>query len=95
LVDLTAHVDFQALAEAAEGMGAGVQGPITQATFLRRLGIAQRAAVLKAAAPPDCASTIDAALQRLTDEDRTGMGRLIKVIALSDPKLDSLPGFEP
>jgi SAM-dependent MidA family methyltransferase len=95
LVDLTAHVDFQALAEAAEGMGARVQGPITQATFLRRLGIAQRAAVLKAAAPPDCASTIDAALQRLTDEDRTGMGRLIKVIALSDPRLDSLPGFEP
>jgi NADH dehydrogenase [ubiquinone] 1 alpha subcomplex assembly factor 7 len=95
LVDLTAHVDFQALAEAAEGMGARVHGPITQAKFLRRLGIAQRAAALKAGAPPDYASTIDAALERLTDEDRTGMGRLIKVIALSGPKLDSLPGLEP
>jgi SAM-dependent MidA family methyltransferase len=95
LVDLTAHVDFQALAEAAEGMGARVHGPITQAKFLRRLGIAQRAAALKAGAPPDYASTIDAALERLTNEDRTGMGRLIKVIALSGPKLDSLAGFAP
>jgi NADH dehydrogenase [ubiquinone] 1 alpha subcomplex assembly factor 7 len=95
LVDLTAHVDFQALAEAAEGMGARVHGPITQAKFLRRLGIAQRAAALKAGAPPDYTSTIDAALERLTNEDRTGMGRLIKVIALSGPKLDPLPGFEP
>jgi NADH dehydrogenase [ubiquinone] 1 alpha subcomplex assembly factor 7 len=95
LVDLTAHVDFHALAEAAEGMGASVHGPITQAKFLRRLGIAQRAAALKAGAPPDYASTIDAALERLTDENRTGMGRLIKVIALSGPKLDSLAGFEP
>jgi len=94
LVDLTSHVDFQAFAEAAEGMGARVRGPITQASFLRRLGIAQRAAALKAGAPPSYASTIDAALGRLTNEDRTGMGRLIKVIALSGPKLDSLPGFE-
>ena len=94
LVDLTSHVDFQAFAVAAEGMGARVRGPITQASFLRRLGIAQRAAALKAGAPPSYASTIDAALGRLTNEDRTGMGRLIKVIALSGPKLDSLPGFE-
>jgi SAM-dependent MidA family methyltransferase len=95
LVDLTAHVDFQALAEAAEGMGAGVHGPTTQAKFLRRLGIAQRAAALKAGAPPDYASTINAALERLTNEDRTGMGRIIKVIAFSGPKIDSLPGFGP
>ena len=94
LVDLTAHVDFQAFAEAAEGMGARVRGPIAQAGFLRRLGIAQRAAALKAGTPPSYASTIDAALERLTNEDRTGMGRLIQVIALSGPNLDSLPGFE-
>jgi SAM-dependent MidA family methyltransferase len=93
-VDLTAHVDFQALAEAAEGMGARVHGPVTQAEFLRRIGIAKRAATLKAAAPPHYASTIDAAIERLTNEDRTGMGRLIKVIALSGPKVGPLPGFE-
>ncbi len=39
LVDLTAHVDFQALAEAAESMGARAYGPIDQGEFLRRLGI--------------------------------------------------------
>jgi len=61
---------------------------------LRRLGITQRAAALKTGALPSYASTIDAALGRLTNEDRTGMGRLIQVIALSGPSLDSLPGFE-
>ena len=94
LVDLTAHVDFQALAQAAEGMGARVHGPITQAELLRRLGIEQRAAALKAGAPEHYAITIHAALDRLTNEDRIGMGRLIKAVALSSPKLESLPGFE-
>jgi NADH dehydrogenase [ubiquinone] 1 alpha subcomplex assembly factor 7 len=93
LSDLTAHVDFQAIGQAAEAIGARVHGPVTQAQFLRRLGIEQRAAALKAGAPPDYAVTLDAALDRLTDEDATGMGRLIKVIAVSAPQLDSLAGF--
>ncbi len=92
--DLTAHVDFQALAQAAEGMGARVYGPTTQAKFLRQVGIAQRAGALRAGAPPDYASTIDAAVDRLTNEERTGMGSLVKVIAFSEPKIGSLPGFE-
>jgi NADH dehydrogenase [ubiquinone] 1 alpha subcomplex assembly factor 7 len=94
LIDLTAHVDFQALAQAAEGMGARVHGPVTQAMLLRRLGIRERAAALKAGAPPGYAGTIEAALERLTDEHRTGMGRLIKAIAIASPKLEALPGFE-
>lgn len=94
LVDLTAHVDFEALAHAAEGMGARVHGPLPQGEFLRRLGIEQRAAALKAAAPPAYAGTIDAALVRLTSEDRSGMGRLFKAIAVADPKLKRLPGFD-
>src|SRR5262245_65650570 len=52
------------------------------------------AAALSAAAPPEYAGTIDAALVRLTSEDRTGMGRLFKAIAVANPKLDLLPGFE-
>jgi NADH dehydrogenase [ubiquinone] 1 alpha subcomplex assembly factor 7 len=76
-------------------MAARVHGPVTQASFLRRIGIAERAVALKAAAPPDYAGTIDAALERLTNEDRTGMGRLIKVIAFSGPKVGPLPGFKP
>ena len=94
LVDLTAHVDFEALAHAAEGMGARVHGPVPQGEFLRGLGIEQRAAALKAAAPSEYADAIDAALVRLTSEDRTGMGRLFKAIGVADPKLERLPGFE-
>ena len=75
-------------------MGARVHGPVPQGEFLRRLGIEQRAAALKAGAPPDYAATIQAALVRLTNEDRTGMGRMIKALAVSDPKLEVLPGFE-
>ena len=55
-VDLTAHVDFQALAQAAEGMGARVHGPVPQSVLLRRLGIEERADALKASAPPDYAA---------------------------------------
>jgi NADH dehydrogenase [ubiquinone] 1 alpha subcomplex assembly factor 7 len=93
-VDLTGHVDFQALGEAAESSGARVHGPIPQAEFLRRLGIEERATALKAGAPVEYATKIQAALDRLTSEERTGMGRLIKAIALSSPKLAMLPGFE-
>jgi NADH dehydrogenase [ubiquinone] 1 alpha subcomplex assembly factor 7 len=92
-VDLTGHVDFQALATAAEGSSARVHGPITQAELLRRLGIEERATALKAGAPTKHAVAIQAALDRLTNEERTGMGRLVKAIALSDPKLTALPGF--
>ena len=41
--DITAHVDFEALARAARGAGAEVWGPVTQALFLRRLGLETRA----------------------------------------------------
>jgi SAM-dependent MidA family methyltransferase len=88
-------VDFQALARAAESMRARVHGPIEQGEFLYRLGIEQRAAALKAGAPHDQAVAIQSALVRLTSAERTGMGRMIKVLGLSAPKLELLPGFEP
>ncbi len=92
-VDLTAHVDFQALGQAAESMGARVFGPIEQATFLRNLGIESRAAVLRKAVPPGKAGEIDSALERLTSRDRVGMGRLFKAIGFAHPKLGALPAF--
>ena len=93
LIDLTAHVDFEALVKAAEAIGARVHGPATQAEFLRRLGIEERASVLKAGAPANYAVVLDTALERLTDENPTGMGGLIKVIAFSAPQLHWLAGF--
>jgi NADH dehydrogenase [ubiquinone] 1 alpha subcomplex assembly factor 7 len=93
-VDLTAHVDFQAMARAVERMDARVHGPVEQARFLRNLGIEKRAAALKAYASRDKAEEIDTAVNRLLGEGRTGMGKLFKAMAFADPKLGVLPGFE-
>jgi len=92
LADLTAHVDFAALARAAGRTGARVHGPVTQGAFLSRLGIAPRAERLKAGATERQAADIDAALSRLIDPD--AMGRLFKVLAVTDPKLAAVPGFD-
>ena len=94
-VDLTAHVDFQAFALAAESMGVGVTGPIAQAEFLRNLGIEKRAASLKALVTPEKAAEIDSAIQRLLGEGRTEMGSLFKAIGIAHPSLGTLPGFTP
>jgi SAM-dependent MidA family methyltransferase len=87
-VDLTSHVDFAALADAARP--ANVTPVATQGAFLRRLGIELRAAKL-AAARPDQATDIHAACQRLINTG--GMGTLFKVLALSSARLTDLPGF--
>jgi NADH dehydrogenase [ubiquinone] 1 alpha subcomplex assembly factor 7 len=94
VVDLTAHVDFEALAHAVESMGVRTHGPLSQGEFLHRLGIEARAATLKANATQEAINAIDAALERLTGMGRTDMGALFKVIALADPALKSVPGFE-
>jgi len=94
-VDLTAHVDFQQLALAAESMGARVSGPVEQSKFLRNLGIEKRAATLKSLAPPAKAAEIDSAVKRLLGEGRMEMGKLFKVIGIASPDVGKLPGFEP
>jgi SAM-dependent MidA family methyltransferase len=93
LADITAHVDFEALARAAEDVGARVHGPVSQGEFLRRLGIEQRAAALMAKAAPEVAADISGALKRLTEGGRGGMGAMFKVLAVSDPRLETLAGF--
>ena len=92
--DLTAHVDFMALAQSAEGIGGRVHGPLSQRDFLQRLGIDKRAVALKARATPEKAAEIEAALTRLTATEQGAMGELFKVLAIADPKLGVLPGFE-
>jgi SAM-dependent MidA family methyltransferase len=90
--DLTAQVDFAAIAGWAQRQGAATQGPLTQGEFLRRLGIEARVARLKTNATPQQAADIDTALARLTASDQ--MGELFKVLAITDPKLGPLPGFD-
>jgi len=93
-IDLTAHVDFEALAHTAESIGARSHGPVPQRDFLFRLGIHERAAALKKRAQPEKAAEIDLALTRLITSGPRGMGELFKAFAVSDPRLASLPGFE-
>jgi len=92
--DLTAHVDFEALARAAVAMGVEVYGPVTQGGWLRRLGIFERAAALKAYATDTQRHDIDIALDRLTGAGRTTMGELFKVAGFAHSQLGMLPGFE-
>jgi NADH dehydrogenase [ubiquinone] 1 alpha subcomplex assembly factor 7 len=82
--DLTAHVQFAALAHKARAAGLAVHGPITQAEFLGRLGIVERAQRLMAA-NPGRAGEIEAAVQRLISP--SGMGGLFKVMAFASPNL--------
>jgi NADH dehydrogenase [ubiquinone] 1 alpha subcomplex assembly factor 7 len=93
-VDLTAHVDFAALARIARAAGARVYGPLPQGAFLRRLGIEARASVLRAKATAAQAADIDAALARLIGSGDEAMGELFKVVAFADSKLGALPGFD-
>jgi SAM-dependent MidA family methyltransferase len=92
LADLTAHVDFAALSHAAERAGARPYPLVTQGAFLHRLGILERARMLKAEATPPQIGDIDAAIARLTEPAQ--MGELFKVLGISDPKLAAIPGFD-
>jgi NADH dehydrogenase [ubiquinone] 1 alpha subcomplex assembly factor 7 len=91
--DVTAHVDFDALARAAEDMGARVHGPVQQGEFLQRLGIETRALTLMSKASHEVSEDIAGALKRLIGGGRAGMGSLFKVLAVCEPRLASLAGF--
>lgn len=91
--DLSAHVDFGALARSigAAASKARVFGPAGQGEFLKRLGIEQRAEALKARASPAQRHAIDAALQRLIAPDQ--MGTLFRVMAVGDDRSAAPAGF--
>jgi NADH dehydrogenase [ubiquinone] 1 alpha subcomplex assembly factor 7 len=90
--DLTAHVDFAAVAAAAGQAGAAAFGPVAQGKFLTRLGLVQRSAVLARTQPPRKAAALMQAAQRLTEPDQ--MGHLFKALALCHPGVPTPPGFE-
>jgi SAM-dependent MidA family methyltransferase len=79
--DLTAHVDFSALAEAALAAGAAVHGPMAQGEFLLSLGLLERAGQLGADADEGTREALRAAVERLAGENE--MGTLFKVLALT------------
>jgi SAM-dependent MidA family methyltransferase len=93
LVDLSADVDFTAIAEAAVQASPGVEvhGPAEQAYFLRAMGIQERAQQLlqqlqQQTREPDAdvarRRRIDSGWQRLVDRGGGGMGKLYKAMAI-------------
>jgi SAM-dependent MidA family methyltransferase len=90
--DLTAHVDFAALAATARAAGAAVHGPIPQGVFLTRLGLMQRTDRLARTQPPGKGLALIQSARRLVEPDQ--MGRLFKVMVLTNMGAQVPPGFE-
>ncbi|WP_420142211.1 SAM-dependent methyltransferase [Sphingomonas sp.] len=89
--DLTAHVDFGALAGSARSAGVHVTGPVPQGQWLVALGLASRAGALTRSAPLR-ADEIAAAYRRLTAPDE--MGELFKVMAITAHGWPEPAGFQ-
>jgi SAM-dependent MidA family methyltransferase len=90
LSDLTAHVDFSAIAAAGERAGLAVAGFAAQAPFLLGCGILD---ALAAVGAPDSVAYVKAAapVQKLLSPAE--MGELFKVLALARSDAIAWPGF--
>src|SRR5271166_5983302 len=93
--DLTAHVDFAAMARSASATGAAVYGPIDQGDFLRAIGIDLRTKALVDRAGPERAEELQQARNRLVGKAKGEMGALFKAMAVADRKLPPPPGLQP
>jgi SAM-dependent MidA family methyltransferase len=89
--DLSAHVNFAALARAAVRAGAKAYGPVQQGEFLLSLGIVQRAEALSRNHLGQ--SGIGRQLDRLVEPDQ--MGTLFKALAIVPVNAPTPPGFNP
>ncbi|MCB1388360.1 MAG: SAM-dependent methyltransferase [Rhodobacteraceae bacterium] len=89
--DLTAHVDFEALARAARPLH--TSRLVTQGALLGSLGIEARAARLARTLTGEARDLHLAALRRLTDAGE--MGTLFKALALVAAGAPMPPGFTP
>jgi NADH dehydrogenase [ubiquinone] 1 alpha subcomplex assembly factor 7 len=88
--DISAHVDFAALAQAGRRGGAAVFGPVTQGLFLANIGIVERAEQLMKSNASE-AQKLLGATERLIGNDQ--MGKLFKVLAFAPPALGGMAGF--
>lgn len=89
--DLTAHINFEALKNAAQEKGVKAFGPTTQGLFLMAVGLGARAQVLASDADEAQQRQILTDLKRLTSPEE--MGSLFKVLALQPYELAPPPGF--
>ncbi|KAI1847739.1 hypothetical protein JX266_006234 [Neoarthrinium moseri] len=85
LVDLSADVDFMAIAEASMKASEGVEvhGPVEQGNFLEAMGIRHRAEHLaKKVNDEGRKQEIERSWKRLVDRGPSGMGKLYKALAI-------------
>jgi NADH dehydrogenase [ubiquinone] 1 alpha subcomplex assembly factor 7 len=83
--DITAHVDFEALARAFVSGGAKIAGLMTQGQFLQAMGLEARIAVLTSQLGSAQAANIESGSQRLVQSGK--MGELFKVLCVTSPEL--------
>jgi SAM-dependent MidA family methyltransferase len=90
LADLTAHVDFSAVARAGMAAGLELAGYTSQASFLLNSGLTE---LLMQTPPTDAAAYLPQAnaVQRLVSPAE--MGELFKVIGLTKGSVAALAGF--
>ena len=93
--DLTAHVDFAAMARSAAATGAAVYGPIDQGDFLRAIGIDLRTKALAERAGSERGEELHHARDRLVGKGKGEMGALFKAMAIANRRLPTPPGFQP
>ncbi len=89
--DITAHVDFEALANIAGKNNVRVWGPTLQGTFLSEMGVHTRAQLLQHNATMQQKADIERSLHRLVSP--TQMGRLFKVLSITSYKMPTPSGF--
>lgn len=91
-VDLTAHVDFTALAALAVANGLRCFGPRDQGAFLSQLGIGARAEILVQNASEAQVEKLASDVVRLVAPEH--MGALFKALCLTSPSLEIPPPFD-
>lgn len=89
--DLSAHVDFAAIAGRARAAGATVHGPVPQGVLLERLGLQLRLEALSRRASPAQAAELAAGAARVSAPEQ--MGELFQALALTAPAAPPPPGF--
>ena len=88
--DITAHIDFSAVAKAGTAAGGEIEGYCSQQAFLLDLGIMELAEPRREASDIDVYSTSQQLQTLLMPQE---MGEIFKVLALGKDVKSRLPGF--